>query len=233
LDQVSNGDLADSNGNQTDPANNRSEWGPSDYDVRHRITVTVVYELPHVHSSNAFVKAAANGWQANGILTYHTAFPWTPVTYNLATSPYIPGANVVGPTRPIAYYGGAGDSCSNSAFRTGSNFPKGGPAYFEISEPTSESNPVYVPGIGRNSFRGPCFFDTDMSFAKQITLDRFDHHTVLRFQANLFNIFNIPQLQPITNGNANPGANIQSATFGQSQGSDAGRVIEFAARIQF
>ncbi len=233
LDQVSNGDLADSNGNQTNPANNRSEWGPSDYDVRHRITGTAVYELPHVHSSNEFVKAAANGWQVNGIVTWHTAFPWTPVTYNLATSALVPGANVVGPTRPIAYFGGAGTSCSNSAFKTGSNFSKGGPAYFEISEPTSESNPVYVPGIGRNSFRGPCFFDTDMSFAKQIALDRFDHHSLLRFQVNAYNIFNVLQLQPITNGNANPGANIQSATFGYAQGADAGRVIEFIARIQF
>jgi hypothetical protein len=233
LDQVSNGDLADSNANQTDPANNASEWGPSDYDVRHRITFTGVYELPHVHSDNAFAKAAANGWQVNGILTYHTAFPWTPVTYNLQTSPLVPGANVVGPTRPLAYFGGAGDSCSNDAFKTGSNFAKGGPAYFDTTPPTSENRPNYVPGIGRNSFRGPCFFDTDMSFAKQITLDRFDHHSVLRFQVNAFNIFNILQLQPITNGNANPGANIQSATFGYAQDADAGRVIEFVARIQF
>ncbi len=233
LDQVSNGDLADSNGNQTNPANNQSEWGPSDYDVRHRITLVGTYELPHVHSGNGFVNAAANGWQVNGVMTYHTGFPWTPVTYNLATSPLVPGANVVGPTRPIAYYGGAGTSCSNSAFKTGSNFPLGGPAYFEISEPTSETNPVYVPGIGRNSFRGPCFFGTDMSFGKQVVLDKFDHHSLLRFQVNAFNIFNILQLQPITNGNANQGANIQSATFGYAQGADAGRVFEFVARIQF
>jgi hypothetical protein len=72
-----------------------------------------------------------------------------------------------------------------------------------------------------------------MSFAKQIAIDRFDHHSVMRFQVNAFNLFNILQLQPITNGNANPGANIQSATFGQAQGADAGRVIEFSARIQF
>ena len=235
LDQVSNGDLADANGNQTDPANNDSEWGPSDYDVRHRITITGVYELPHVHSGNDLVKAVVNGWRVNGILTAHTAFPWTPVTYNLQTSPLVPGANVVGPTRPLAYYGGAGTSCSNSAFKTlaGSNFPNGGPTYFEITEPTSENAPNYVPGIGRNSFRGPCFFDTDMSFSKEVALDRFDHHSLLRFQVNAFNLFNILQLQPITNGNANPGANIQSANFGLAQGADAGRVIEFVARFQF
>jgi hypothetical protein len=232
---VSNGDLADANGNQTNPANNDSEWGPSDYDVRHHITITGVYELPHVHSGNDLVKAVANGWRVNGILTWHTAFPWTPVTYNLQTSPLVPGANVVGPTRPLAYNGGAGASCSNDAFKTvaGSNFPNGGPTYFDTTPPTSESAPDYVPGIGRNSFRGPCFFDTDMSFSKEVALDRFDHHSLLRFQVNAFNLFNVLQLQPITNGNANPGANIQNATFGLAQGADAGRVIEFVARFQF
>jgi hypothetical protein len=230
MDQVSNGDAADSNANQTDPANNASEWGPSDYDVRHRITVTGVYELPHVRSGNGLVKAAANGWLVNGVMTYHTAFPWTPVTYNLQTSPLVPGANVVGPTRPLSYTGGAGTSCSNKAFETGSNFPNGGAAYFDITPPKTS---IYTPGIGRNSFRGPCFFSADMSFAKEIALDRFEHHTLLRLQMNAYNIFNILQLQPLTNGNANGNAIITSGTFGDSQGGDSGRVLEFTARIQF
>jgi hypothetical protein len=233
LDQVSNGDAANSNANQTNPADNASEWGPSDYDVRHRITVTGVYELPHVHSSNALLKAATDGWQVNGVMTWHTAFPWTPVTTNLQTSALVAGANTVSPTRPLAYYGGAGTSCSNDAFKTGSNFPKGGTSYFNITPPVDETNYTYKPGIGRNSFRGPCYFDIDMSFAKEIKLNSFDHHTQLRIQVNAYNIFNLLQLQPITNGNSNNGALITSATFGESQGGNAGRVIEFLARIQF
>jgi hypothetical protein len=233
LDQVSNGDAANSNANQTNPADNASEWGPSDYDVRHRITVTGVYELPHVHSSNALLKAATDGWQVNGVMTWHTAFPWTPVTTNLQTSALVAGANTVSPTRPLAYYGGAGNSCSNDAFKTGSNFPKGGTSYFNITPPVDETNYTYKPGIGRNSFRGPCYFDIDMSFAKEIKLNSFDHHTQLRIQVNAYNIFNLLQLQPITNGNSNNGALITSATFGESQGGNAGRVIEFLARIQF
>jgi hypothetical protein len=233
LDQVSNGDAADSEANQTNPANNASEWGPSDYDVHQRITVTGIYEVPHVHSRNKYVDEAANGWQMSGVMTYHTGFPWTPVTWNLQTSPLVPGANVVGPTRPLAYYGGAGTSCSNSAFETGSNFPKGGPAYFDITPPVSETNYTYTPGIRRNSFRGPCFFDVDMSFAKQFTLDRFEHHTQLRLQVNAYNIFNILQLAPIPNGNTNGSAIITNSTFGESLNGDAGRVLELSARIQF
>lgn len=231
LDQVSNGDAADSSANQTNPANNATEWGPSDYDVHQHFTATAVYEAPHVRSGNALVKAVANGWQVNGVVTYHTGFPWTPVTYDLQANELITGANLVGPTRPLAYYGGAGSSCSNSAWKTGSNFPKGGPAYFNTTPPTSVNAPLYVPGIGRNSFRGPCYFDTDMSFAKEIVLDRFEHNTLLRLQVNAFNIFNLLQLAPI--GFNSGGSNIQSATFGEAQSGDAGRVIEFVARLQF
>jgi hypothetical protein len=231
LDQVSNGDAADANANQTNPANNATEWGPSDYDVTQRITATAVYEIPHVHSGGDMVKAVANGWQVNGIVTYHTGFPWTPVTYDLQANELITGANLVGPTRPLAYYGGAGSSCSNDAWETGSNFPKGGPAYFNTTPPTSVNAPLYVPGIGRNSFRGPCYFDIDMSFAKETTFNPFDHSVLLRLQVNAYNIFNILQLAPITFNSG--GSNIQSATFGESQSGDAGRVLELTARFQF
>jgi hypothetical protein len=230
LDQVSNGDGADSNANQTDPANNRTEWGPSDYDVRHRVTVTAVYEFPHVHVGNRAVSAVVNGWQANGIMTYHTGFPFTPVTYNLAANP-IANAATVSPTRPLAYYGGAGRSCSNSAFETGSNFPLGGNHYFNSTPPTNTT--TYVPGIGRNSFGGPCYFDTDLSAAKEFGFDALSHHMLLRFQANFYNAFNKLQLSPITNGNSNPGANIQNQYFGYAQSADAGRQIEFQGRLQF
>lgn len=231
LDQVSNGDAADASANQTNPADNATEWGPSDYDVNQRITATAVYEVPHVHSGSGLVKTVANGWQVNGIVTYHTGFPWTPVTYDLQANELITGANLVGPTRPLAYYGGAGSSCSNSAWQTGSNFPKGGPAYFNTTPPTSVNAPFYVPGIGRNSFRGPCYFDTDMSFAKETTLAPFDHPVVLRLQVNAYNIFNILQLSPITFNSG--GSNIQSATFGEAQSGDAGRVLELTAHFQF
>jgi hypothetical protein len=231
LDQVSNGDAADASANQTNPANNATEWGPSDYDVSQRITATAVYEVPHVHSRSDLVKAVANGWQVNGIVTYHTGFPWTPVTYDLQANELITGANLVGPTRPLAYFGGAGSSCSNNAWQTGSNFPKGGPAYFNTTPPTSVNAPLYVPGIGRNSFRGPCYFDTDMSFAKETTFNPFDRPVLLRLQVNAYNIFNILQLAPI--GFNSGGSNIQSATFGEAQSGDAGRVLELTARFQF
>ncbi len=237
IDQVSNGDQSNSNANQTDPANNRTEYGPSDYDVRHRVTASALWELPHIHSDNALVNAAANGWQINGIATYHTGFPYTPVVFNLQQIGSNPNSDVPNPVRPLAYLGGAGNSCSNDAFKTGSNFPGGGTKFFNVTLPVDANGntikSAYAPGIGRNSFRGPCYVDVDLSAAKEIKYELLGHNTLLRFQADAINAFNILTLQPITNGNANAGAQITSANFGEAQGANAGRVIEFQARFQF
>jgi hypothetical protein len=238
LDQVSNGDLADSNGNQTNPANNATEWGPADYDARHRVVATALWDVPKVHMDNKAASSLVNGWQLNGTYTWHTGFPYTPVTYNLATSAFVLGSGTVSPTRPLAYSGGVVNGCSDNLFMNGSDFPNrgtggtaGGTNYFDITPPASTQN--YRPGIGRNSFRGPCYQDVDISAAKEFAYDFGEHHTFLRVQANMYNAFNILQLQPITNGNANNGANINNQYFGYAQGADAGRVIEFQARFQF
>jgi hypothetical protein len=236
MDQVSNGDAADAAANQTNPANNASEYGPSDYDLKHRLVATGLYQTPTFHTGNAISDALVNGFQINATWTWHTGFPWTPITTNLNTVPFQNGAATQNVVRPIGYDGKGGTSCSNSAFTTGSNFSNrfvgstnvGGANYFTtILPPTG----VYSPGIGRNSFRGPCYQDVDMSVAKEFGHDFGDHHTFLRFQANFYNVFNELQLQPI--GNNSGGSNIASPYFGYAQAADAGRVIELLGRLQF
>jgi Carboxypeptidase regulatory-like domain/TonB dependent receptor len=230
LDQVSNGDQSNALANQTNPANNATEWGPSDYDTQQRVNITGLYELPNIHTGGELLKAAVNGWQINGILTYHTGFPWTPITNNLNSVPNNPTSATVNPVRPLAYFGGAGNSCSSSAFKSGSNFPGGGTKFFSTTLPTGKT---YTPGIGRNSFRGPCYLDVDMSVAKEVRFEALSHTALLRFQANAYNVFNILSLQPIVNGNNGGPANISSANFGEAPGANAGRVLEFLARFQF
>jgi hypothetical protein len=236
LDQISNGDYADGAANQTNPANNASEYGPSDYDIKHRVVATALYQTPTLHSHSELVNIIASGFQANATYTYHTGFPWTPITTNLNTVPIQNGAETQNVVRPIGYNGQAGNSCSNNAFTTGSNFSNrfvgttnvGGANYFTtILPPTG----AYTPGIGRNSFRGPCYQDIDISIAKQFAHDFGDHHTLFRLQANMYNAFNELQLQPI--GNDSGGSNIASPYFGYAQAADSGRVIEILGRIQF
>src|SRR6202011_71955 len=99
---------------------------------------------------------------------------------------------VVGPTRPLGILtsaGTIGTNCSNNAFKTGSNFPNRGPGgtlggslYFNTTKPTLApgQNYIYTPGIGRNSFTGPCYRDVDISVAKQVEFGSGDHAATLR-----------------------------------------------------
>jgi Carboxypeptidase regulatory-like domain/TonB dependent receptor len=225
--------------NQTDPAQPATEYGPSDFDVRHRFVIDGLWDLPKYHQGHGLAGQIASGWQANGIFTWHTGFPWTPVT-GQPTVAVVQSAATIAPTRPFQYLGGAGNSCSNDkyfnsgAFPGNTNFPNrgatgqlGGMNYFR----TTRNYPTEGPGIGRNSFNGPCYLDTDMSFAKEQSFGVRDHAVQLRFQANFYNIFNKTNFEPITFGS--PEATIENSLFGLSPGADAGRVLEFFARLQF
>jgi hypothetical protein len=239
LDNITNGDQSDGSANQTDPANNRAEYGPSDNDLRNRFTGTVIYTTPNVHTGHKILNAVVSGYQVNSIITLHSGFAWTPVIGNSFNA--IPNASVVSSIRPIAFAPGVtmssiGRSCSNSAFQNGSNFPNrgaggtaGGTNYFSQAQPSATV--PYIPIIGRNSLTGPCYRDVDFSLAKQVQFEGFGHTANLRFQANMYNAFNLLQLQPIFNEGF--GTNITDPNFGKSSGADAGRVIEFLARLRF
>jgi hypothetical protein len=208
--------------NQTYPQNNHSEWGPSDFDVTQILTFSTVWNIPVPGTLHSFARSLLGGWQLAPIISWHTGFPWTPV---IGESVQTPGGPTLSPIRPTIYYGGAGHSESNSAFMTGSDFPNGGAAYFD----TTASGP---PGIGRNSWRGPHFFQTDLSFAKNTRLPFFFGETAnLELRANFFNIFNQLNLMPLTFGGA--GTHADQPFFGESAGALAGRVVELQARFIF
>jgi hypothetical protein len=222
LDQASNegpGSLS----NQTDPAHPITEYGPSDFDNRHRFTFAGNWDLPKYHNGHGLVGSLIGAWQINGIFQYHTGFPWTPVT-GVPTVALVQSAATIAPTRPTAYFGGAHNSCSNGAYINGTNFPGGGKKYFQIGTPGS-------PGIGRNSWNGPCYLDTDLSAARVQAFNVFGHETSVRFQANFYNAFNKTNLAPILFGTQN--ATVENSLFGLSPAADAGRVIDFFIRVDF
>ncbi|HLK21462.1 MAG TPA: TonB-dependent receptor, partial [Bryobacteraceae bacterium] len=214
--------------NQTYPQNNRLEWGPSDFDVRQLYNLATVWDIPAPSRFHGFWKSALGGWQLAPVITWHTGFPWTPV---IGQSVETPGGPSLSPIRPTVYLGGAGMSQSNDALMTGRNFPNtcnnanAGACFFNITA----GGP---PGIGRNSFRGPHFFQTDFSFAKNTRLPFFFGETSnLELRANFFNIFNQLNLQPFSFSGG--GTHPDDPFFGISPGALAGRVVELQAKFSF
>jgi hypothetical protein len=55
------------------PNNPGAEYGNSDFDVRHRLTLTGTYNIPGIKGFAQLLE----GWQLNGILTVQSSQPWT------------------------------------------------------------------------------------------------------------------------------------------------------------
>ena len=211
--------------NQTFPQNLQQERGPSDFDVRHNLNVSGLWDIPLFRNRKDVVGKVLGGWQVDGILTAHSGFPWTPHTGQCVRSAN--SNDFVCPSRPPRYFGGALEDTSNDAFiRPGGNFPGGGLVYFDPNNP----NGALLPGIGRNSFRGPRYFAVDLSLAKRTGMPSFlGEGAFLEVKANFFNAFNNLNLKPF--GFFSP--NVDSGDFGRAERALAGRVVELQARFSF
>lgn len=227
--------------NQTYPQDNRTERGPSDFDVRHYVNASALYELPFFRGRRGFSGAMLDGFQVTGILTYRTGFPFTPVVGGCTSTP---GGPSLCPVRPQGYSGPTDLDTSNDAFITGSNFPGGGAPFFTVFE--QANNTVAPPGIGRNSFRGPKYFNVDMSLVKNTRLGFLGEGGNLELRANFFNIFNKLNLAPFAFGSDavtigffdprgpnEPGVLTNNPRFGIATAGLSGRVVELQARFRF
>jgi hypothetical protein len=222
--------------NQTFPVDNSQERGPSDFDVRHFFVGSAVWEIPFLREQKNWRGKLLGGWQISGIVTKHSGFPWTPkIDQGLRG----PNGNFFGPIRPTAFLGKQQSSNTNDNFlRPGGIFPGGGSMYFNTTvktdstgTPTFQLNP---PGIGRNSFRGPRYFSTDLSLAKRFGLPNLrvlGENAGLDLRFNFFNAFNTLNLAPFQAFSG--GVFVNRPTFGEPAGALAGRVIEFQARFSF
>jgi len=218
--------------NQTWPQDQSTERGPSDFDATHFFTLTGLWDLPIYRNQQGALGAILGGWELNGILTFHSGFPWTP---KIGQSIQTPGGPSLAPTRPSVYYGGALYDTSNSAFINGTNFPacEGavaqpacGAQYFNIAT----GGP---PGIGRNVFRGPRFYQIDMSFVKRTKLPwlHLGEAASLELQGNFYNIFNQLNLTPL--GFYSTGTFADQGFLGRADGALIGRVVDLQARFVF
>ncbi len=240
--------------NQTDPAHPNTEHGPSDFDAKHTLSFFTLYDLPFFHDHSSWTGKILGGWQLNGIATWHTGFPWTPVTGQL-NSVAITSAQTIGPTRPSKLLKQPGTGISNSNFITPfANYPglllpwqpitvNGQAGFVQCGNADPTTRPGYPyydtctqgpPGIGRNSSRGPGYFNIDTSIVKKFGLPKtklWGEDAGLELRGNFFNLFNKLNLQPFGFGSDN--TRIESPIFGQSPGGLSGRVIEVQARFSF
>jgi hypothetical protein len=230
------------------PYNTHLNYGRSDYNVGKAFKIYGMWQPIFFHGNRAWVDKIAGGWSLSGILNIHSGFPWTPLVSVQNGSLYC-GTCGYTTLQPSAYLGGAGTSTSNDQFKTGSNYPNGGAAYFATPNYTAYSGSAFgnalpqSPGVQRNALNGPGYRDVDLTLSKGFG---FPNNRVLGEAARLelrldaYNVFNNLNFNPTsisTNiGSANPDgspASPSNPAFGRAQAALAARVVTVGARFSF
>ncbi|MGB6482784.1 MAG: TonB-dependent receptor [Candidatus Acidiferrales bacterium] len=193
-----------------------AERGSSDFDIRHRLVWSYIYEAPSLKRyAHLLPTALSDGWELSGILTLQTGQPFTVLTGgdNSGTG--------LGTDRPNV-------TCNpNIAPRTVQQ-------WFNTS--CFQPNAVFAFGDeGRNTLVGPGFDNFDFAVLKNTKITE---RVNLQFRTEFFNILNHPNFAiPSSTMNApNFGALFETADVAQNNvglGSGGPRLIQFGLKLNF
>ena len=76
-----------------DPFNKALDHGNSDFDVKHRIAVGMVYKITDFHT-HGLTRAVVGGWEVNGLFTGNTGTPFTMYDCGLSQRHGVPACTV-------------------------------------------------------------------------------------------------------------------------------------------
>jgi len=235
MDEISNGGVLGYSSTSAEwalnPYNLRANYGNSDYDIRSSFNAQYVWNTPWKFSSK-FANAAFGGWTLSQNFFARSGLPFTVFDSTFGATNYsyngsIPSTGTGNPYLPAEVVGVGQGSCNQ--FYTNCLLSTGF---------ASASTVTTFPNQPRNSYRGPGFFDTDLSINKNFKLtERF----ALGIGANFYNVLNHPNF-------AEPDEQYGSPHFGQVLnqtapptgpfgsfflGSPAGRIIQLQGKIVF
>ncbi len=194
----------------------RAERGRSNFDVRHRLSLSYAYDLPFGKgraflADNGFLSRVLSGWQTFGIVTVQTGRPFT-----VALLSEIDNSGTGRSTL------GFGANDRPNVVRNPSIAPGTPEGWFDTTAfrfPT----PGTFGNAGRNIIEGPGYQNVNASLVKNTALtERFN----LQLRAEVFNLFNRPNFNL-------PDNFLGSPTFGRITLARDPRHIQFGAKLLF
>lgn len=192
-----------------DSNNPRAEWGRSNFDVRHRLSVAFTCALPY--SATGPLAPLLAGWEVHGIVTLQSGRPFT-----VALLPEIDNSNT---GRSVLGFGAndrpnqvgdpaIADPTADAWFRT---------AAFAFPPFGSFGN------AGRNALDGPGYANVNVGLLKHVPLGG---EARLQLRVEAFNLFNRSNL-------GLPDNFLGSPTFGRILTADSPRRIQFGVKVLF
>jgi len=182
----------------------RRDWGPSALDVTNEGSVSASYELPFgrtrrwLNDVSRVESKFVSGWQLNGIATFLSGFPFTPLTGSNRSG----DGDIRNPDRPSlnpSFTGPVVTGNPNQWFN---------PAAFILPTPGTYGN------LGRGTFRGPGLANVDLSLFKNTGITE---KTNLQFRVEVFNMLNRSNYGPpnatvFSSGAISPSAGLITTT---------------------
>jgi hypothetical protein len=198
----------------------RSNYAPSNFDIRDSLKSSVVYQLPFGLgrkwlNKNRFLDEGIGGWQVSAIVINQTGNPFT-VTYNGANNSYSQAGswypNVVHPAQ---------------------NIKKSINEWYDPTAYVTAANATFG-NSRRNSLRAPGVDTTNLSIGKTFNLIE---GIGLQIRADASNVFNHPDFDA-PDGNFNDPVNLSNPGRPQGAGTISGttvggRNMQLSARLSF
>ena len=210
-----------------DPFNTHPEKGPSSFDVAHAFTLSLAQDLQleKVSYLSAMPRKLSRGWELLSISSITSGAPFTVYSGVQQT-----GAGSIGVDRPDQI---AKPDLSTARSKREDYFGRGADNASFFSIPTNTANGTgpnhgRFGTLGRNTFRGPAFYDYDFSLIKDTPVGtrRSGSELVdLQFRSEFFNIFNIVNMGLPANTLLGSGFGEINRTAGTS------RQIQFSMKV--
>jgi hypothetical protein len=222
----------------TDQAHPNFDRSNSIYDVRHRLGVNYVIELPG-QGLHGFSGAVLGGWQVNGLVSFQSGAHWSPFCGGFfGTCDFNKDGEANDrPSSDVSNFNPTHDQWADGWGPTwvfGNTDSLGNPLpglHFTDPNPgcaVADSLCTANPGnLGRNTFVGPKFWSADMSLFKNFKITE---RVNFQFRAESFNLFNHTNFRlPGNDGNNQ----VQKSTFGCACSTFDPRVLQFGAKVSF
>jgi hypothetical protein len=199
-----------------------AERAVSNFDLRHRLIVLGIWELPFFHSQHGLVGHFLGGWNFQSVNMWQTGLPAT-----ILAGPRlgIPDVNLDG-----NFITAGLDNTRANCSPQGTRFVLGNPAAIAgYSQPLLGNN----GSCGRDTVRMSHLMNFDWAFSKLIPLVEAgpggSGPWQLEFRADVFNIFN----NPFLTATGTAWRTVSSPSFGQFNSAGSARKVQLALRLSW
>jgi hypothetical protein len=194
-------------GDDNTPQNSRdfgAEWGPSDFDVRHRLVASATWSVPAKAGAPAFLQH----WQVSGVFTAQSGRPFTPRVSTDNSNTGNVGGGTFAYDRPNLIEGTPPPNLRTVSYDG---------HVFAVA-------PAFTFGnAGRNSLTGPSYASLDVAVSKRLALGL---SRALELRLEVFNALSRANLLL-------PDSFVDRPTFGQSLSALPARQAQLAMRLTF